>query len=98
MKIMMTLMAFAVLTGCAVPLTPAAESVQLVTATQKDRCSRIKLITIHRNSGIDKPGNAMKGALNQTAAAGGDSFYIVSATMDWIDGASVIGEALRCKS
>jgi hypothetical protein len=40
----------------------------------------------------------MKGALNKAAAAGADSFYIVSTAMDWSDGASVIGEALRCKS
>ncbi len=91
------LMTVVVLTGCAVPLTPEAESVQLVTAAQKERCRRIKLITFNQRLGPDKPGNAIKSALNEAASAGADSFYIVSTAMDWSDGASVIGEALRCK-
>lgn len=86
------------LAGCAVPLTPEAEKVQLITASQKERCERIKLVTFNQRLGPDKPGNAMKSALNQAAAAGANSFYIVSTSTDWAEGASVVGEALRCKS
>lgn len=84
------------LAGCAVPLTPAAEKVQLVSAQQKEKCQRIKLVTFNQRLGPDKPGNAIKNALNEAAAAGADSFFIVSSTTDWAEGASVIGEALRC--
>jgi hypothetical protein len=84
------------LVGCAVPLTPGAEKVQLVSAQQKEKCERLKLVTFNQRIGPDKPGNAMKSALNEAAAAGADSFYVVSSTMDWAEGASVVGEALRC--
>lgn len=86
-----------IVTGCAVPLTPEAEKVQLVTAAQKDRCQPIKLITATQKLGPNKPGNALKSALNETAEAGGNGLYVVSSLNDWADGASVIGEALRCK-
>lgn len=86
------------LAGCAVPLTPGAEKVQLVSAQQKEKCQRVKLVTFNQRLGPDKPGNAMKSALNEAAAAGADSFFVVSSTMDWAEGASVVGEALRCKA
>lgn len=86
------------LSGCAVPLTPEAQKVHLVTAPQKERCERIKLVTVNQRLGPDKPGNAMKNALNEAAAAGANGFYVVSSSADWADGASVVGEALRCKS
>jgi hypothetical protein len=86
------------LAGCAVPLTPEAEKVQPVTSSQKERCERVKLVTFNQRLGPDKPGNAMKGALNEAAAAGADGFYVVSTAMDWAEGASVVGEALRCKA
>lgn len=85
------------LCGCAVPLSPAAEKVQLVSAEQKNSCERIKLVTFNQRLGPDKPGNAMKNALNDAAAAGADSFYVASSSTDWAEGASVVGEALRCK-
>lgn len=91
------LLLIGLLHGCAVPLSPGAEKVRLVSAEQKDKCERIKLVTFNQRLGPDKPGNAMKNALNDAAAAGADSFYIVSNSMDWAEGASVVGEALRCK-
>lgn len=84
------------LNGCAVPLTPAAEKVQLISAQQKEKCERIKLITFNQRLGPDKPGNAMKSALNEAGAAGANALYIVSTSMDWTEGASIVGEALRC--
>jgi hypothetical protein len=86
------------LAGCAVPLTPDAEKIRLVTSQQKERCERVKLVTFNQRLGPDKPGNAMKGALNEAAAAGANGFYVVSTSSDWAEGASVVGEALRCKS
>ncbi|MFS2015035.1 hypothetical protein ACEN88_00470 [Massilia sp. CT11-108] len=86
----------ALLAGCATPLTDAAQKVQIVTAAQKEKCQTIKLVTFNQRLGPDKPGNAMKSALNETAAAGGNAFYVVSTSSDWAEGASVVGEALRC--
>jgi len=81
--------------GCSVALTKDAEAVRVVTDNQKERCEFIKLITVRVGLGPDKPGSALKKALNQTAAAGGNSFYLISSNGD-IDGASVSGEALKC--
>ena len=98
MKKILTIIAMAVIGGCAVPLTPEAEKVGLVTVSQKEKCERIKLITFNQRLGTDKPGNAMKHAMNEAAAAGATSFYLVSTSTDWIEGATVVGEALRCPS
>jgi hypothetical protein len=85
------------LTGCATALTDAGQQVKIVTANQKERCETIKLVTFNQRLGPDKPGNAMKAVLNETAAVGGNGFYLVSTSMDWAEGASVVGEALRCR-
>lgn len=90
------LTALILLAGCAATLTPEAEKIKLVSATQKEKCERVKLVTFNQRLGPDKPGNAMKGALNDAASAGADSFYVVSTSTDWAEGASVVGEALRC--
>jgi len=86
------------LTACAVPLTLGGQSVKLVPESQKNRCEVIKLITFNQRLGPDKPGNALKSALNEAAAAGGNGFYLINSSSDWADGASVAGEALKCKS
>lgn len=88
--------ALATLAGCATPLTDAAQKVQIVTAIQKEKCQTIKLVTFNQRLGPDKPGNAMKSALNETAATGGNALYVVSTSSDWAEGASIVGEALRC--
>lgn len=86
------------LAGCAIPLSQSAEKIALVSAQQKEGCERIKLVSFNQRIGPDKPGNAMRSALNEAAAAGADSFFVVSNSMDWAEGASVVGEALRCKT
>ena len=86
------------LAGCATPLTDAGQKVRIITASQKSGCETIKLVTFNQRLGPDKPGNAMKSALNEAAAAGANGFYLVSASTDWAEGASVVGEALRCKA
>jgi hypothetical protein len=70
------------LTGCATTLTDAGQRVRIVTADQKDRCEFIKLATYKQRLGPDKPGTALKAVLNETATAGGNGFYIVSASTD----------------
>lgn len=82
--------------GCATNLSPQAEKMKLVSASEKEHCGRIKLVSYTQTLGPDKPGNALKGAMNEAAAAGANSFYIVSTSTHAFDGASVIGEALRC--
>lgn len=69
---------------------------KLVSASEKERCERIKLITSSQHVGPDKSVNAMKKALNEAALVGANSFYVASTSMDPLDGASVVGEALRC--
>jgi hypothetical protein len=85
------------LAGCAAALTPEAEKVRIVTANQKEKCQVIKLIMESQKLGPDKPNGALRNALNATAAAGGNAFYLLSSNSDWADGASISGEALSCK-
>jgi hypothetical protein len=97
MKTLSCIIAVAVLAGCATTLTDSAQRVRIVTANQKERCEPIKMVTFNQRLGPDKPGNAMKAVLNETAAAGGNGLYVVSTSTDWAEGASMVGEALRCK-
>lgn len=97
LKSALTCATLMLLAGCATTLTSAAEKVQIVTGAQKEKCRTIKLVTFNQRTGPDKPGNAIKSALNETAAAGGNAFYLVSTSTDWAEGASVVGEALRCE-
>ncbi|MBI1174786.1 MAG: hypothetical protein GC139_05915 [Sideroxydans sp.] len=87
-----------VLGGCATQLTPAGEKVRVVTEAQRSNCEFIKLISYRAGLGPDKPGSALKGALNEAAEVGANGFYIITNTIHWADGASVSGEALKCKN
>lgn len=82
--------------GCA-SLSEEGARVRIVTAQEKPSCQFIKLVTVRAPLGPDKTGQALKRALNETAAAGGDSFYPVNINQDWFDGASAAGEALKCR-
>lgn len=84
------------LAGCATQLTKEGERVRVVTDNQKESCEYIKLITVHVGLGPDKPGSALKKALNRTAEVGGNGFYLISSEGNAFDGASVSGEALKC--
>ena len=94
---LLILLVMMALTGCAVPLTSAGEKIAIISVQQKEKCERVKLITVNQRVGSDKSGNAMKSALNEAGAAGADSFFVISNSTDWAEGASVVGEALRCK-
>lgn len=86
----------AAMTGCA-SLTDEGAKVRIVTAQEKPACQFVKLITVRAPLGPDKTGQALKKALNETAAAGGDSFFPVNINQDLFDGASASGEALKCR-
>ena len=83
------------LVGCA-SLSEDGSKVRVVSEQAKQGCKYLKLVTVRASLGPDKPGQALKNAFNETAAAGGDSFYIINNSQDWVDGASISGEALRC--
>jgi hypothetical protein len=86
------------LSGCtATALSPTAADLRLVTEAQKNQgCTRVKLVTVNQRLGPDKPGNAMKKAMNEAASAGANAVYVVSTSMDWAEGASIVAEALHC--
>lgn len=86
---------FVFLVGCA-NLTEDGAKVRVISAQDKQGCKFLKLITVRASLGPDKTGQALKLALNETAAAGGDSFYAVNINQDLFDGASAAGEALKC--
>ena len=83
------------LSGCA-NLTPDGAKVQVISVAEKQGCTYLKLITVRASLGPDKTGQALKLALNETAAAGGNSFLPININQDWFDGASASGEAFRC--
>jgi hypothetical protein len=83
------------LVGCA-NLTVEGAKVRVISAQEKVGCKFLKLVTVRASLGPDKTGQALKLALNETAAAGGDSFLPVNINQDWFDGASAAGEALKC--
>ena len=83
------------LIGCA-NLTEDGAKVRVISAPEKQGCTYLKLITVRASLGPDKTGQALKLALNETAAAGGNSFLPININQDWFDGASASGEALKC--
>jgi hypothetical protein len=97
-KSVLFLILLASLAGCATSLTPSGEKVRIITESQRDSCEFIKIISYRAGLGPDKPGSALKGALNEVAKLGGNGLYIITNTVHWADGATVSGEALKCKN
>jgi len=91
-------LAASLVAGCAVALTEPAKEVRIVTAEQKAACRSLGVVSTEQRTGPNKPGNAMNKALNAAAERGGNGLYIVSSSVDWAEGASVVAEALRCPS
>lgn len=85
------------LCACSTALTGQGSKVQLVTSEQASHCSQIKVISINQRTGPDKAGNATRKALNEAAEDGGNALFIVSNTVDWAEGASVVANVLNCK-
>lgn len=96
-KRILFLVLLASLAGCATNLTPSGEKVRVITESQRDNCEFIKIVSYRAGLGPDKPGSALKGALNEVAKLGGNGLYIITNTVHWADGATVSGEALKCK-
>ena len=84
------------LSGCATQLSPAGAQVKVVTEAQREKCSLLTIISTEQSLGPDKPGNALRKALNEVAGLGGNGFRVISSSVGF-DGASVTGEALNCK-
>ncbi|MEO6698756.1 MAG: hypothetical protein ABIR53_04090, partial [Paraperlucidibaca sp.] len=62
-----------------------------------ERCSSLGIISTQARLGPNKPASAMNKALNETAKRGGNAVYVVTNGQDWIEGAAVTVEALRCE-
>jgi hypothetical protein len=96
-SIFIVLILSVLLLGCATNLTAEGEKVRVVTENQKqNNCKFIKLISVRVGLGPDKPGSALKKALNEAGAVGADGFFVITNVVHWADGASATGEALKC--
>jgi len=86
------------LPACATEITEQGSKVQLLASSdQTTHCQQIKVISENQRTGPDKAGNATRKALNDAAAAGANALYIVSSSVDWAEGASVVANAYLCK-
>lgn len=97
MKSILLLVLLSSLAGCATNLTSAGEKVRIITESKRNNCEFIKIVSYRAGLGSDKPGSALKGALNEVAKLGGNGLYIITNIVHWADGATVSGEALNCK-
>jgi hypothetical protein len=94
-----TILVMLLLAGCATNLASEGEKVRVVSDNQKQNdCQFIKLISVSVGLGPDKPGSALKKALNEAGGVGANGFYVITNVVHWADGASVTGEALTCKN
>lgn len=96
MKIAAVLTAVLAMAGCATQLTDSGSRVRVVADPQHGTCAFVRHVNVNVRTGMDKAGDALKGALNETAAAGGNRLYIITNTEHWANGATVAGEALKC--
>ena len=83
--------------GCATQLDNGADKVRLVTATQKESCESLGIISTDQQLGLNKASNSMNKAINEVARRGGNAIFILSTGTSGLDGAAVTAEALRCK-
>jgi len=83
--------------GCATQLDSGAAKVRLVTATQKESCESLGIISTDQQLGLNKASNAMNKAINEVARRGGNAVFVLSTGTSGLDGAAVTAEALRCK-
>lgn len=89
---------FAVLlSGCATQLEHGADKVRLVTATQKESCESLGIVSTDQQLGLNKASNAMNKAINEVARRGGNAVFVLTTGTSGLDGAAVTVEALRCK-
>lgn len=93
----LTLVFTVAFSGCATQLDTGAEKVRLVTATQKESCESLGIISTDQQLGLSKASNAMNKAFNEAARRGGNAVFVLSTGASGLDGASVTAEALRCR-
>jgi hypothetical protein len=80
--------------GCSTDLSRAGKQVHLLTSgDEAAKCQQIAVITEHERHS-SAVGSALKDALNDTAEAGGNAFYVVISQDT--RGASIVGNALNC--
>jgi hypothetical protein len=91
-------MAILSLSGCATPLNAGAEKVRLVSASQKESCESLGIVSTDQQLGLNKASNSMNKAINEVARRGGNAMYPVSSGTSGFDGVAVTVEALRCKN
>lgn len=87
----------AALCACSTALTEQGQKIRLVTSEQASQCAQLNVISINQRTGPDKAGNATRKAMNEAAESGGNALYIVSTSMDWAEGASLVADVLNCK-
>ena len=95
--ILATTITVSLLSGCATSLEPGAEKIRMITAEQKGVCESLGIVTMDQQLGPYKTSNSMNMMLNEVLRRGGNSVFLVSQGRSGFDGASVTGEALRCK-
>ena len=95
--ILESLIVLTLISGCATQLDSGAEKVRLLTATQKESCESLGIISTDQQLGLSKASNAMNKALNEVAHRGGNAVFVLSTGTSGLDGAAVTAEALRCK-
>jgi len=96
--IFLSVLATVILSGCATQLENGADGVRLVTATQKESCESLGIISADQQLGLNKASNAMNKAINEVARRGGNAVFVLSTGTSGLDGAAVTAEALKCKA
>ncbi len=91
MKAALLLLAGAVLIAAG----KAPPNVRIVSADEAKPCQYLSLVVAHAYSPTDSASFALKMALLEVAKQGGDSFYVTGRSHDWLNGANIIGQALR---
>lgn len=84
--------------GCATQLENGADKVRLVTASQKESCESLGIISTDQQLGLNKASNAMNKAINEVARRGGNAVFVLNTGTSGLDGAAVTAEALKCKA
>ena len=97
MRLVALVLAAVLLGACASKPTPVPESVQLVTAAQKEsQCKSLGIFNVKQRGGPDKPTAVLIKAMAEVTKRGGNGMYVVSSSVDWEDGAAMDAEALQC--
>ena len=96
-KRILFLVLLASIAGCTTNLTHSGEKGRIITESQRDNCEFIKIVSYRADLVPGKPSSLLKGALNEVAKLGGNGLYIITITLHSGDGATVSGEALKCK-